>query len=458
MSTEEALSRLLAASGLTWTRSHDGAYAIKPVPAERVAELATVEVRGSPDAGTSYAVRRASAATKTDTPLMETPVSIQVVPRAILDDRQAMSLPDAVNGNVSGVLGRTGAGYLYDNFILRGFGDTSGFGTAYRNGLMNRQDIYDVSNVEQIEIVKGPAAVLYGRIEPGGMVNYVTKKPLDTPYHAIQQQIGSDHQFRTSVDTTGPLDENGTLLYRLNASYTDNESFRDFVGNERLFIAPTLAWRPTKDFEATVEVEYKRDRFQADIGIPAIGKRPADIPFRRSLSDGKERQTLENTLFAFDWTYRFNDDWKITQRFQQQDWRLGHRQILARALLADDRTMPRWANKGVQNVGTQAMNLDLLGKFALFGAKHELLIGLDEFRAETKTASSFFGAAPTIDIFDPVYGQLDMDTLIPNRNFYRKQRWSGVYVQDQITVFERLHFLADSTGRCNSLIKLLCGR
>ena len=202
-----------------------------------------------------YSVPNATAATKTDTPIIETPVSIQVVPRAVLEDKQAMSLPDAVNGHVSGVLGRTGGGTLYDNFIIRGLSG-SGFGDAYRNGLYNRQDIYDLSNIEQIEILKGPAAVLYGRIEPGGLVNYITKKPLNTPYYAIQQQFGSYHQQRTSVDATGPIDENKTVLYRVNAAYTDNESFRDYVGNERIFVAPTLTWRPNEQFEANVCLLY----------------------------------------------------------------------------------------------------------------------------------------------------------------------------------------------------------
>ena len=400
--------------------------------------LPAVTVRGA-TTGESYNVPDATTATKTDTPIHQTPASIQVIPRAVLEDKQSMTLPDAVNGHVSGVLGRTGGGFLYDNFIIRGFSG-SGFGDAYRNGLYNRQDIYDLSNIEQIEVLKGPAAVLYGRIEPGGLINYITKKAQTTRYFSLQQQIGTDHQFRTAVDATGPLDENRTLLYRLNVSYTDNESFRDFVGNERFFIAPTLTWRPNSSFEATLELEHKKDRFQADYGIPAVGTRPAPIPLTRNLSDGPKRQSIENTLIAFDWTYRFNDDWQIKQRYHQQDWTFDAAQVLAGAVQGNNRTQNRNILFSVQDVKTQATNLDLTGKFNLLGAKHSVLIGVDAFHATTE-ARQLFTAAPTIDIFNPVYGLINWDALARNNNFYRKERWSGVYAQDQITLFDKLHVL-----------------
>jgi iron complex outermembrane recepter protein len=420
---------------LAWAQSAPGA-----------ATLPAVTVRGA-IASENYAVQEATTATKTDTPILQTPASVQVIPRAVLEDKQSMSLPDAINGHVSGVLGRTGGGFLYDNFIIRGFSG-SGFGDAYRNGLYNRQDIYDLSNIEQIEVLKGPAAVLYGRIEPGGLVNYVTKKALNQPYYALQQQVGSDHQFRTSVDATGPLDKGRTLLYRLNASYTDNDSFRDFVGNERFFVAPTLTWRPNQRFEVNVELEHKRDRFQADYGIPAVGNRPAAIPLTRNLSDGPKRQSIQNTLVAFDWTYRFNDDWQIKHRYHQQDWTFDAQQVLAGNVQADNRTQNRNLLFSTQDVKTQATNLDLTGKFNLFGARHSLLMGVDAFYATTE-ARQLFTAAPTIDIFNPVYGLINWGALAKNNNFYRKERWSGFYLQDQITVFEKLHILIG--GRYDSV-------
>ncbi|MBL0011317.1 MAG: TonB-dependent receptor plug domain-containing protein, partial [Nitrosomonas sp.] len=100
----------------------------------------------------------------------------------------------------------------------------------------------EVANLERIEVLKGPAAILYGRIEPGGMINLVTKQPLATSYHALQQQFGSFNQYRTTVDSTGPLTKDNTLLYRVNLAYENKGSFREFVENERVFIAPVVKW------------------------------------------------------------------------------------------------------------------------------------------------------------------------------------------------------------------------
>lgn len=386
-----------------------------------------------------YAVAAANTATKTDVPLLETPVSVQVVPQAVIIDRQATSLPGAVDGQVSGVVGRTGGGILYDNFIIRGL-PGSDFGDAYRNGLYNRQDIYDIANIERVEVLKGPAAVLYGRIEPGGLINYVTKRPLATRRYAVEQQAGSFQQFRTLVDATGPVAGQASLLYRFNGSFYAAESFRDYVSNERLLIAPSLTWKPGDRFDITVDLEHKRDRFQPDIGIPSIGNRPAPLPVERSVSDGARTQPLRNTLVAFNWTYRLNSHWSLTQRFQRQDWSLDSEQILASSLQANNQFQNRWILKSNQDVDTTSTNLDLQGRFQTGAVGHRVLVGVDHFRARTESPQ-FFGAAPPLDIFQPVYGQVRWDTIAPTYAFYRKESWTGVYVQDQLTLTNRWQVL-----------------
>ncbi|MCQ8130420.1 TonB-dependent siderophore receptor [Methylomonas rivi] len=443
---DEAVRKLLSGSGLIYSIDGSGTVTLKPAPGGRNAttlEPLTVKgVRNPNDPyDMDYAVTNATTATKTDTPLMETPVSIQVIPKGVLADKQSMTLPEAVNGHVSGVLGRTGGGYLYDNFVIRGLAG-SGFGDAYRNGLFNRQDIYDIANIERIEILKGPAAVLYGRIEPGGLVNYVTKKPLDTPYYSLQQQFGSYDQYRTLVDATGPIDDDKTLLYRLNGSYTDNGSFRDFVGNQRFFVAPSLAWRPNDRFESNLELEYKHDRLNADFGIPAVNGRPAPIPITRTLKDGPQRQLMESTLVGADWTYHFNNNWKLTQRYLFKDWSLsGPTLYNYLGLQNDQRSLNRIATTGVQDVMTHSGNIDLNGKFELLGSQHNLLIGVDGFHATTESHDAD-NPAPAIDIYNPIYGQVDFAALTnENAFFYRKESWVGAYVQDQITLFDKLHIL-----------------
>ena len=139
--------------------------------------------------------------------------------------------------NVSGVQPDFQYGNGYESFIIRGFTTNSKF---FRNGNRVFAETVETANVEQVDILKGPAAMLFGRIEPGGMVNIVTKKPQEKAYYSLQQQFGSYDFYRTMVDATGPLTENNSLLYRFNLAYLDSNSFRDVAFDERIFVSPSL--------------------------------------------------------------------------------------------------------------------------------------------------------------------------------------------------------------------------
>ncbi|MGH2397722.1 MAG: TonB-dependent siderophore receptor [bacterium] len=207
-------------------------------------ELPEMTVTASPLDDTSYNVPDATTATKTDTPIMETPVSIQVVPQQVLGDQQAYRLEDAVK-NVSGIQLTPLSSNQFDGFLYRGF---AGSQALLRNGYRFSVGVtkLDLTNVERLEVLKGPAAVLYGQqTEPGGIINVVTKKPLATPYYSLEQEFGSYDFYQTSADATGPITGDGALLYRLTLGYLNTESFRDFGFQERVFLVPSLSWRPS---------------------------------------------------------------------------------------------------------------------------------------------------------------------------------------------------------------------
>jgi outer membrane receptor protein involved in Fe transport len=171
-----------------------------------------------------YTVDRASTATKTETPILETPFSVEVVPHQVLDDQQAIRLSE-VTRNVSGVQTNFGYGSLYEAFALRGFETNVTLRDGERaSGGIGRSSV-DLANVEDVEVLKGPAAMLYGRLEPGGMINVITKKPLTTPHYSLQQQFGSYNLFRTTLDATGPILQDGSLLYRAIYSYFSADQF-----------------------------------------------------------------------------------------------------------------------------------------------------------------------------------------------------------------------------------------
>ncbi|MGX2041477.1 TonB-dependent siderophore receptor [Methylocaldum sp. MU1018] len=412
----------------------------------------TVTARGGHGAddpyNKDYAVLNAVTATKTDTPIMETPVSVQTVSRPVMDDQQAISVGDALK-NVSGI--QSGAYTFYDNFMLRGF-DT-GLGNTYRNGLRQTSiSFLETANLERIEVLKGPAAVLFGRIEPGGLVNLATKRPLDEAYYSVQQQFGSYDLYRTTVDATGPLLDDRSLLYRMNIAYKSNRSFRDFVSQEHVFVAPSLAWQPADRLAFNLDVEYQYDEFVedgSDSGIPAIGNRPAPIPISRYLGDStanrRNPNTQERVLVGLDWSYRFNGDWKLTNRFQYLTVDYDQTILFANGLRPDNRTLDRSLWRTAQSRSSYGTNLDLTGRFATGIAEHAVLAGLDFFRLDQQ-ADGFSGdtpLVPPIDIFDPVYG-VDLSSLTArddNLFFERRDQWYGIYFQDQITLWDKLHIL-----------------
>jgi iron complex outermembrane receptor protein len=222
----------------------------------------------------SYTVTNSFSATKTDTPIFDTPASIQVVPRAVMNDQKTTTIQGAVE-NVSSVRPQSTLG-ASNAFIIRGFRN----GRVYRNGLVanglsvGERTQFDTANLERVEVLKGPAAVLFGRIEPGGLINLVTKKPRDESYYSVEQRFGSYDFYRTEWDATGAITDDKSLSYRFDGSYQNNKSFRDFNFNDRVLVNPSLTWRPGDATEMSLEVEALHEDFQADRGLFAIGQSP----------------------------------------------------------------------------------------------------------------------------------------------------------------------------------------
>ncbi|AEG01112.1 TonB-dependent siderophore receptor [Methylomonas methanica] len=445
----EGFKKLLAGTGLTYRYTGDNSVVLKVVESgnDAASTLPAIRVTGKavydPDDpyNTDYNRSNASTATKTDTPIMETPMNIQVVPKSLMNDQQDINITDAITKNVSGVQADHGSGDIYEVFLIRGFSTNN----IYRNGLLRGFGTYDPANIEQIEVLKGPASMLYGRAQPGGLINYTTKKGWDAPAYSLQQQFGSYDQYRTTADATGPIDKDGKLRYRLNFSYQDIGSFKQFVNNERYFVAPTLTWRPNDRFEANLELEHKHEKKVNDWGIPSIGNRPAPVPLSRSYLDSDKPTENDTTLVAYDWAFKFNDDWALKNRFLWENWDIQYNDIGGTiSLQADNRTLDRRLITGHSNQETYSTNLDLSGKFNLLGTNHDVLLGGDYYHNAFNGPNQHFSKMAPIDIFNPVYNifsQAAIDAIPLDFNFLRKEERFGVYFQDQITLFDKLHIL-----------------
>ncbi|NOS74891.1 MAG: TonB-dependent receptor, partial [Methyloglobulus sp.] len=426
-----------------------------------------------------YVLPNATAGTKTDTPIMETPLNVQVISKQVLKDQQVINLGQALK-NVSGVtagsfgnrsFGNTGA--PIQNITLRGFASETFFRNGFR--LQEGSASREMANVESVEVLKGPAAILYGLVEPGGMVNVTTKQPLVTPYYALTQQFGSYDLYRTTIDTTGPLTKNKDLLYRMNFSYENSGSFRDFVFNDSLFLAPILKWNISPKTQATLEMEYQHKKFGADLGyVPIINNRILNIPISRNY--GEPSPGEQDTIFVgLNWSHQFNDDWAIKHRFSINKvdsdvplasypaFQLGDPLELANfqsffpnvSFDNPNRVYRRTYFNQKANTDTYSTNLDLTGHFETFGLKHTLLIGGDYYRIDQDSRSVnddatinnwLFNGGPepsNIDLFNPVHPGRNpgiIDTTTSGRSITKTDQY-GLYAQDQIKLPYNLHVM-----------------
>ena len=323
---EEALQKVLSGTGISFRRTGPNTVALEKVPQQlnkadpTTLKVMTVIGTSAQDVNDpynkSYAVTNSFTATKTDTPIMQTPVSIQVVPRAVMSDQKTTTIKDALE-NVSSVRPQSSLG-LSNAFITRGFRN----GRVFRNGLVaNGLGIgegaqFDSANLERVEVLKGPAAVLFGRIEPGGLINLVTKKPRDEAYYSVEQRFGSYDFYRTEWDATDAITKDKSLSYRFTGAYQNNKSFRDFNFNDRVLVNPSLTWRPGDATEMSLEVEALHEDYQVDRGLFAIGNRPAPIPVTRSFIDPNDPvDTNSKVNLGFNLTHAFNENWTLRNRF-----------------------------------------------------------------------------------------------------------------------------------------------
>lgn len=465
---EEGLRQLLDDNGLTYrftssksviieragARNLSAEMLLAQVPQENY--LAVTESTEMPDAGpveqddlmvsgremNGYSVIDASTATKTDTPIMETPFSIEVVTEDVLQDQQAFRLQDALK-NVSGVQQRFEGGG-FDNFIVRGF-DLGTF--HYRDGVRIPSVNFDLANIQQVEVLKGPTSSLYGRTEPGGLINAVTKRPSADSFYNLEQRFGSYDFYRTQADATGAITKDESLLYRVDFSYLNTNSFREFSFTDRVFVAPSLTWKPREDTEFNLTVEYLNEDRVYDSGLPAIGNKIANIPITRQFDTPGMNDTHENTLVDFNWSHNFNENWKIRNgvvaMYYDQEWN----ETYAGGLQADNRSLERFAWFGESDTDMHTVFLNLTGQFNTFSVDHTVLLGGDYYNQHTE-AYATDNSIGIIDIFNPVFpsnlnlSQFDNLPIEFFRDqqggFYsnREDTWSGIYFQDQLSFFD----------------------
>ncbi|MEX5553977.1 TonB-dependent siderophore receptor [Pseudomonas pergaminensis] len=391
-------------------------------------ESATSPVKG-------YRATRSASATKTDTALRDIPQSISVIPATVLKDLGSSNVERALEfaGGVS-KQNNFGGLTLYE-YSVRGF-TTSEF---YQDGFSANRgypSTPDAANIERIEVLKGPAASLYGRGDPGGTVNIVTKKPQPEAFTTLQTSAGSWDRYRTAIDVNTPLDSEGKVLTRVNLAVEDNHSFRDHVQSKRVFVAPSFSWQLDPDTSLLVESEFVRHSSTFDRGIvDASGV--SRSTFLGEPNDGdidNHNNRIQATL-----EHHLNDAWKLRLASHYKQGSLWGDASENRALNADGHTIDRRYRERSTGWHDSITQLELRGMFDIGSWQHELLIGTEyEDYRKKERVTAIGGSRYPIDIYNPVYGQPKPNGARSGTDFFEQTKSQALNLQDQILFTDRL--------------------
>jgi iron complex outermembrane recepter protein len=388
-----------------------------------------------------YSPVNAKGATRTLSSVLETPVSEQVISQKVLKDQQIVYLDNALQ-NVSGVTVANSAisgGLTSDNFAIRGFDmNNLTFEDGFRVSKYNIPFQRSMANVQDVDVVKGPSSVLYGQTQPGGLVDIVTKKPLDQFALSAQQQIGSYNFYRETADVSGPVDTNKTLLYRINIDQQNALSFRDFIKTDRFCLFPTFEWKTTKDDHVTVELGYITGNQTIDGGIPFLTNgQVAPVSIRNNYAEPNANVSpLTDFWVKANMTHNFTDDITLHVGYRSeeisnpmQNYLYSYGQVSQDGMLTRALT-----GETINAQWSQEVLADLTSRFKTWVVKHEFLAGFDFFE-QTLHYNGLYPSAsvPSINIYHPVYGQ-SLPPYDPTQtsDTFQSQLACGAFFQDQM--------------------------
>lgn len=389
-----------------------------------------------------YKASRSASATRTDTALHETPQSVSVVPKDVLEDTGSTRLQDALD--YAGGVGRANnfGGQGLTTVTVRGFTT----GEYYRNGFpMNRgyPNAPDAASIERLEVIRGPATSLYGRGDPGGTFNVVTKQPLPEQKITLGSQFDDQGMHRATLDASGPLNQDGSLAYRLNVLGEGGDSFRDHVESERYEVAPVLSWQVNEATKIVFEGDFMRNNHPLDRGLTRYttqtGSASRDTNIWEKGSDNLLHN--DNDMAQVRFEHLLNDNWTLAGGFQWLDGTLHGNAVEANGAPADGRTLQRNFNWRKLDWTDRDYQLNLTGHFDTGAFSHTLLTGVEYEDYDYQSIILRSSAAYPIDIYNPVLGQpRPALTNITTHDKENLKTWAA-FVQDQVALTERLKAL-----------------
>ncbi|WP_303878415.1 TonB-dependent siderophore receptor [Stutzerimonas kunmingensis] len=386
-----------------------------------------------------YVAKRSVGATKTDTPIIETPQSISVITADRIRDQGSLTIQDSLR-YVAGMRGEAyGIDSRGDSALVRGtspgiFLDGLQKGVGYYNNTRT-----DPFTLERIEVLKGPSSMLYGQSPVGGLLNLVSKRPQAEQKSELQLQYGSFDRKQIAFDSTGPLDDDGTLLYRVVAIQRDSQTQVDHTKDNRLVFMPSLTWRPNEQFEWTLMANVQKD----DSGTTSsflphrgtvLSAPYGEIGSERFVSEpGFDEYDSEQKALTSQMTWRVDDTWTLRQNLRWQKSKVSYQTMYGYpfGLNPDDRTINRVYSVSKPEVTIWTADHQAESRFNTGELQHTMLVGVDYQHSVTDEKSAFDVATP-LDVYAPVYGSFDPSVVSLTDVPQQRTSQKGLYVQDQI--------------------------
>lgn len=399
----------------------------------------TADPNTTAEATNGYQPLNTSTATLTNMPMLDIPQVVNTVSDKVLTDQHATTLDEALY-NVSNVVQTNTLGGTQDAFVRRGFGANRD-GSIMTNGLRTVLPRSFNAATERVEVLKGPASTLYGILDPGGLINVVTKRPEKTFGGSISATSSSFGGGTGQVDVTGPI-EGTRLAYRLTGEYQDEDYWRNF-GNERsTFIAPSLTWFGD---DATVTVLYSHRDYKTPFDRGTIfdlnTKQPVNVDRKTRFDEPFNVTNGQSDLAQLNAEYRLNSQW--TAKFDYSYSQDKYSDNQARVMAYDSKTGTLTRRVDATQGSTQRMHstrADLQGNVDIAGFYNEILTGVsyenyDLLRTDMMRCKNVKG----FNIYNPVYGKLDECTTVSAADSDQtlKQESYSAYAQDALYLTDK---------------------
>ncbi|CAD5106580.1 TonB-dependent siderophore receptor [Zestomonas carbonaria] len=443
-----ALNAALRGSGLQLVRSDAGTYSLEPLPQDALTLPTTnIDANRSYESAwgpvEGYVATRSAAGTKTDTSIAEIPRSISVITRDQLDDRQTLNLNDALRYTAGVMSSGYGSDSRADWLKVRGFVPTQFLdGLPLPVGSFANPKI-EPWNLERIAVLRGPASSVYGQTPPGGLLDMVSRRPQAESSQAVQVQAGSNNHRQINFDSTGAIDDDARVLYRVSGTVRDSDTPIDHIQDKRYNIAPSLTWNIGDDTHLTFLSQYTRD----DTGItgqflPLQGtKLPSPvgkISHHKNLGE-PDWDFYDRTYYALGYAFdhRFNDVWQFRQnlRYTKSDLEFQAVQVSTFNSIDAGGNVSRESGIVNEDISQFAVDNNFQADFQTGALRHTLLIGLDHQRANTNYQWLYGMGVPPISVVRPVYGaDLSGVTYFAMQDYQQKTHQTGLYIQDQIAL------------------------